>query len=93
MSEDTVTIGSTDDPAEVPTRADTGTPENSSKKKSAGAQARYAAIKILIDHHQDEFNALYVAEATARGVRTRSSSRAAKIAKLEADLAELKGDA
>jgi hypothetical protein len=65
--------------------------ESVNKKKSAGAQARYAAIKTLIENHQDEFNALYVAEATARGVRTRSSSRAAKIAKLEADLAELRG--
>jgi hypothetical protein len=59
-------------------------------KKSAGAQARYAAIQTLIKSHQDEFNALYVAEAEARGVRTRASSRAEKIAKLEAELKELK---
>jgi len=92
MNDDTVTIGVTSDPTpEVPTRADTGVPEKNSK--SAGAQARYAAIKELISRHQDEFNALYVAEAEKRGVRTRASSRAAKIAKLEADLAQLKGDA
>jgi predicted aminopeptidase len=60
-------------------------------KKSAGAQARYAAIKRLIREHQDEFNALYVEEAEKRGVRTRASSKAAKIAKLEEQLAELKG--
>jgi len=68
-------------------------PEKKDSKKSAGAQARYAAIKTLIGNHQDEFNALYVAEATARGVTTRSRSKAMKIAKLEADLAELKGEA
>lgn len=61
------------------------------KKKSAGAQARYAAIKRLIGQHQDEFNALYVEEAEKRGVRTRASSKAEKIAKLEQELAELKG--
>jgi len=73
-----------------------GTPvepeKKDSGKKSAGAQARYAAIKSLIKNHQDEFNALYVSEAEKRGVRTRASSRAAKIAKLEQELASLKGD-
>jgi hypothetical protein len=64
--------------------------KKTSAKKSAGAQARYAAIKELIHNHQDEFNALYVVEAEKRGVRTRSSSKADKIAKLEAKLAELK---
>lgn len=61
------------------------------KKKSAGAQARYAAIKTLISRHQDEFHALYVEEAEKRGVRTRAASKAAKIAKLEQELASLKG--
>jgi len=62
------------------------------QKKSAGAQARYAAIKRLIANNQDEFNALYVEEAEKRGVRTRASSKAAKIAKLQEQLAALQDD-
>jgi len=69
---------------------DSGTPELNSKK-SAGAQARYAAIKLLINLHKEEFDGIYMREAEARGVRTRASSRADKIAKLEAELRELKG--
>lgn len=60
------------------------------KKSPAGAQARYAAIQRLIALHKDEFNRLYNEEAENRGVRTRSSTKAARIAKLEAALNELK---
>lgn len=63
--------------------------KKTSAKKSAGAQARYAAIKQLIQNHQDEFNVLYVVEAEKRGVRTRSASKADKIARLKAQLEEL----
>lgn len=58
-------------------------------QKSAGAQARYAAIKRLIESNQDEFNAMYVEEAEKRGVRTRESAKQAKIEKLKAELATL----
>jgi len=67
--------------------------ETAEKKKSpAGAQARYAAIQRLIGLHKAEFDRLYTEEAEKRGVRTRASTKAARIAKLEAALHELKGD-
>lgn len=66
-------------------------PDAKKVAKSDAAQARYAAIKELIRRNQDEFNALYVEQAEKFGVRTRASSKAAKIAKLEKQLADLQG--
>jgi len=61
------------------------------KKTPAGAQARYAAIKRLIKAHKDEFDMLYTQEAEKLGVKTRASTKAARIAAMEAKLKELKG--
>lgn len=52
--------------------------------------ARTAAVKRLIEAHQDEWRKIYAEEATARGIAPRSSTREQKIAQLEAKLAELR---
>lgn len=55
----------------------------------SGCRAR--ALKQLTDSHRDEFLALVAAEYDAAGliVRTRVTSAAAKIAKLQEKIAEL----
>ena len=72
---------------------ETGTPAvpvtSKNAKKSAGAQARYAAIQRLIKNHNDEFHTLYAEEAEKRGVKTRAATKAQKIARLKEQLKEL----